>query len=217
MLKVSKEKEPEFFINFNILRNEGETYNDWAEMDKDTKEQLYKYILKNEQNEYCVYCEQKFTYLEPPKMKNYHIEHIWPRDPYKDKTFEYQNLIVTCDDQKDKEKTCDHSKGNKFDPTLFINPVTCDPTILLSHSLADGEINPAVVDEEHPDYKRATYTIELLNLNAKRLTLARQELIDEILEMIGEAKLFSVLEDWLDTHSFPTLIEQILENRDLLS
>ena len=216
MLKVSKKYEPDFFTKFNELRNEGETYDDWSELDSITKEQLYKHILKNEQIEYCAYCEQKFPYLEPPKLKNYRIEHIWPRSLYPEKTFEYKNLLVTCDNQKGKEKTCDHSKENSFDSELFINPVTCDPTMLLTHSLADGEINPVVVDEDHPDYARATYTIKLLNLNAKRLTLARQELIEEILRMIGEEELFNVLEDWVDTHNFPTLINQILENRDLL-
>jgi len=87
--------------------------------------------------------------------------------------------------------------------------------MFLSYSLDDGEINPVVTDAEHLDYERATYTIGLLNLNAKRLTLARQDLIEEILEMIGEPEIFNVLENWVDTHNFPTLISQILDNRDL--
>jgi len=217
MLNINKLQEPESFTNFNVLRNTGETFDDWRELDSNTKEELYQHILVNEQTECCAYCEQKFPYLELPKIKNYRIEHIYPRDTYKEKTFDYDNLIVTCDDQKDKIKTCDHSKANNFNSDLFINPVTENPSEFLRHNLADGEITPVVNYSENISHQRARYTIELLNLNAKRLASAREEFINEILDYITEPELHSVLVDWKETKNFPTLISQLLEDYEIVT
>jgi len=216
MLRIIKGEEPEFFTNFNKLRKSGETYDDWDEIDTDVKEQLFKHLLVDEQSEYCPYCERKILYVEPSGKKKYRIEHIYPRKGddgagYKEKTFEYQNLIVSCDGTWiGKEKTCDHAKAGKFDEGLFINPVEENPINFLKYSMDDGEISP-VKENGEQDYHRANYTIDLLQLNAEPLKHARRGYIDLLIEKSSEADFLDVLNEWSNTRDFPSLTRNLID------
>ena len=212
MLKIIKGEEPEFFADFNILRKSGETYDDWDEIDTEVKEQLFKQILIHEQNEYCPYCERKMLYVEPPEKKKYRIEHIYPRNGgYKEKTFEYQNLLVSCDGTwVSKERTCDNAKADKFNEELVINPVKENPIQFLKYSMDDGEIS-SVEESGKQGYQRAEYTIDLLQLNAEPLKHARRVYIDLLLEKSSEPYFLNVLNDWSDTKDFPSLTKNLID------
>ena len=211
MLKVDKTPEPTFFTEFNALRNSGDTSNNWQELGPPYKEPLYEHLLKKEQKEYCPYCERKIYYDEMANIKSYRIEHIYPRNPYSDKTFEYENLIVCCNGEGEKS-TCDVAKGNKFDEVLFINPVKENPTDHLYHSLSDGKIEPL-----YENCEKSIYTIKLLNLNDDLLVRARIDFVDVVLEKSYELESFDVLKEYSETENFPTLCQQLLENHELIN
>ena len=84
----------------------------------------------------------------------------------------YNNLIVSCNEKN----SCGSIKQNKYSGE-FINPVIENPKEFLTYNIASGEIVPLYKDLEDIRNKRATYTIELLNLNNYVLKDARKNLI----------------------------------------
>lgn len=72
----------------------------------------------------CAYCESKITVVTYGA-----IEHFFPKSLYPDLTFEWTNLLLSCD-------ICNNSrhKGTKFPLDSQGNPLLIDPT--------DGKTNP---------------------------------------------------------------------------
>jgi len=104
------------------------------------------------------------------------------------------------------------NKGNDYDDN-FINPVLDNPNEYLDFNLANGEILPKYTQEETLSYKRAKYTIEILNLNHYKLKEARKNLID-ILQVYKEN--YDDYNEYLqffldDKHSFPSLIKYYMQ------
>ncbi|MBU3191324.1 hypothetical protein K9O30_06760 [Clostridium bowmanii] len=103
-------------------------------------------------------------------------------------------------------------KQNKYSEE-FINPVIENPKEFMTYNLANGEIVPIYKDAEDIRNKRASYTIELLNLNNYVLKDARKNLI-QILEVYREN--YDEISDYLqyfldDGHNFPSLIRFYME------
>lgn len=199
MLKINKEYEPDFLLQYK-RRNSPNT---WIDYDKEVKDNLKEFIINNEQNQYCPYCERTIY-----KSGEAHIEHIKPRDKFPELFQEYNNIIVSCNGNQ----TCGMKKGNQYDDS-FINPVIDNPSEYLDYNLANGEIIPKDTEEETLNYKRAKYTIEVLNLNYSKLKEARKNLID-ILEVYKEN--YDDYNDYLqffldDKHSFPNLIQYYMQ------
>lgn len=80
------------------------------------------------------------------------------------------NLIACCLERK----RCGNSKANKWDE-LFINPVTENPEDYFKYDIKTGKIIPIFKDGEKN--KKASYTIDLLNLNDNRLCDIRKTFI----------------------------------------
>ena len=83
---------------------------------------------------------------------------------------DYNNLIACCLERK----RCGNSKANKWDE-LFINPVTENPEDYFKYDIKTGKIIPIFKDGEKN--KKASYTIDLLNLNDNRLCDIRKTFI----------------------------------------
>lgn len=199
MLKVNKEKEPDFLLEYKKKYSP----RSWADYNKDDiRNEIKKNILVLEQDKYCPYCEKSICDNEG------HIEHIMPRHLYPKEFQNYNNLIVSCDEKN----SCGKYKGNNYNDNL-INPVIDDPAKYFDYNIASGEIIPKNNDESSKEYIRAIYTIETLNLNSYELKEARKALID-ILNVYRENydEYNSYLQYFLDDRqNFPSLIKLFME------
>ena len=200
MLKVNKEKEPNFLLEYKKKY----TPKSWADYNKnDIRNKIKENILITEQETYCPYCEKRIYTNDDG-----HIEHIRPRDLFPKEFQTYDNIIVSCNEKN----SCGINKKNNYDDK-FINPVIDDPKEYLYYSIANGEIIPKSIDENSHEYLRARYTIDALNLNSYELKEARKALID-ILEVYREnyEEYNEYLQFFLDDgHNFPNLIRLYME------
>ena len=116
-----------------------------------------------------------------------HIEHVWPKSSYIEKTFQWDNLVLSCthsDHIGHASQTggvsCGHSDGKRdwpaYDPR-FISPGEPDCERYFEYRAGDGTVRPAAGLSE-PDKVRADYTIGLLNLNCGRLCRLRKDMIE---------------------------------------
>ncbi|MEG1087708.1 MAG: HNH endonuclease, partial [Cetobacterium sp.] len=91
MFKVDKTPEPEFFADFK--RRHGDSIKNWDDMNNypDIKKELRLHMLLEEQDCRCPYCE---TSVDDESDGS--IEHIKPKDLFKNLFLEYNNLITSC-------------------------------------------------------------------------------------------------------------------------
>lgn len=182
MLKVDKQGEPQFFKEFKKKTKP----KNWSDYDYDIKRKLKSFMFENEQGYVCVYCETKLD------LENSQIEHIKPKDKFPKILDDYSNYLVSCINSK----CCGQYKGSKWDEK-FINPTLENPFDYLTYDMMTGEIKP--IAKEGIRYEKAERTIEILNLNNKRLCGARKKFILE----------YKYLDDYQE---FPTLREWLKEN-----
>ncbi len=186
MFKVNKQEEPQFFKDFKKKKKP----NNWKAYDPDIKRELKSYMFKEEQGYNCPYCEIILT------LDNSQIEHIKPKDKFPKELNSYSNYLVGCKNNK----TCGSYKDNNWDDN-FINPTLEDPREYLIYDIMSGEIIP--IATEGIKYEKAKITIEMLNLNDKRLCDVRKTFIVTNKDMI----------EYLDIYKeFPTLREWMKEN-----
>lgn len=187
MLKVNKLEEPTFLIDFKKKVH----IKNWKQMDDFPKEKrsLRDRLLIEEQNYYCPYCEIKLSI-----DSGMSIEHIKPKNTFSALLLEYNNLIVSCKNKN----TCDQKKQAKWSQN-FINPVEEDPENYLEYNLSTGEIEAK--KHNGPDYEKAKYTIDTLNLNSTKLVQSRKALLKAIIYCDR---------DYLDSYDsdFPNLIKK---------
>ena len=137
-------------------------------------------------NNYCNYCEENVGTT---------IEHIYPRGLFPNKTFVWENYLWTCKECNGKHKISqfqifksansseiiDLVKDYSFvrpsnEDTVFINPRLENPLDYLQIDLESGLFESKENNTNTRAYKRAAYTIETLQLNArKRLVANRQK------------------------------------------
>lgn len=165
MRYVEKVDTPQFFID------DISGLSTWDEYTN--KKPLREYILKEEQNHLCIYCESTIS----AENDNSHIEHIKPKDTakYPELTFEYTNLVVSCNGnchnlQHDENKyCCGHIKDNEYSDTEFLNPVeTRNIREYFEYDIDEGKIKSSLLD-----ISKSKYMIDTLHLNEGRLTVAR--------------------------------------------
>ncbi|MCD4757232.1 MAG: TIGR02646 family protein [Arcobacteraceae bacterium] len=173
MRYIKKFDTPQFFIDdTNALSL-------WNEYLAQNKRKLRKYILENEQNSLCCYCEGKIS------VENSHLEHIKPKslDPLT-LTFEYSNISVSCNgicDSGNEREYCGHKKENGFDENKFLNPTVIENIREYFKYENDGEIKSSGINNE-----KVLYTILLLQLNTfnNYLQEARKKALVEFREAV---------------------------------
>ncbi len=153
MKYIKKTQIPQFFIDTTSRLN------NWSEYQGLDKRILKSYILENEQNNLCGYCESKVT------LNGSHIEHIKPKSlDINSLTFDYYNLIVSCNgscnNNYNQSETCGHIKGEEYNENLFLNPTT--QKIIRQYFKYE---NSGKIDSSGLDEIKALYTINLLKLN----------------------------------------------------
>ncbi|MGL6064141.1 MAG: retron system putative HNH endonuclease [Fusobacteriaceae bacterium] len=198
MFKINKTSEPEKFTEFkkhNQMKNWGD-YNNHPEI----KQCLRKHSLLKEQDFCCPYCEIEID------VESSETEHIKPKDKFKEEFQDFNNLITACKTPK----SCGNSKGNKWDPN-FINPVLEDPADYFTYDVKTGKIKPKFTDGI--ELTKAEITIELLNLNNKRLASARKVFI---LKWKRSIEYLDSIKDLDSIREYRSLREFMIENKDII-
>lgn len=138
---------------------------------------LLKEQLRQEQKGLCCYCCQMLE-------EQVTIEHLKSRDKYPKLTFDYGNLLLSCQ----QSKQCDNAKGNdELDLTPLM--IACDTEIMLK---VNGELNP-ISD-------RAKQAIDLLNLNNADLCQRRKQVIGDLFGIDNELNQenLELMFEWMD-------------------
>ncbi len=170
MRYIQKLDTPDFFLeDTQFLTN-------WGNYTE--KKELKKYILNNEQNHLCCYCESKVTISGDKEKDGSHLEHIKPKKFYSNLTFYYQNLIVSChgtchnSNNDDTRHSCGHKKDDDYDGAKFLNPTMVnDIRDYFKYETIENE--KIEISPTSKDPIKAQYMIDILHLNAEPLLIAR--------------------------------------------
>ena len=181
MKKIDKGEAPAFFTDF-VKKERPKVWDDIAPI----RSRLRKYILENEQQGYCAYTEIKIN-----DDNDCHIDHYRTRNLFPEKTFEYQNLLVSCNVEEYGAKYKDKHVKGKSDYDTLVNPVEDNPADYMEYAFT-GEVLP--IDDNEKGMKAIAY----FNLNQRSLLNRRKKAIlnlkamkgmlneDELVEAIGE-------------------------------
>ena len=142
-----------------------------------------KETLKHETHCKCMYCESYISVVSPE-----HIEHYHPQSLYPKKTFEWENLGLSC-------PWCNIKKNDKFDEEYPpINPYYEDPNSFF--------ISLGTMIVHKPGNIRAEISENLFDLNRPELLECRKNAINSV----------SLLLDRYRTTSNPTLKKILRDN-----
>jgi uncharacterized protein (TIGR02646 family) len=184
---------------------------DWAQIPRTVKQAIRDRLYRHQLG-LCGYCEGSLGVL------GRHIEHIEPKGGIggnPTRTFEYSNLIASCQGDTEKpiragqDASCGHfkdqlirSKG-AFSLGDFISPreAGCEQKFKY---LSDGRIIPAAQPGK-PDHLRAQYTIKVAGLDCHRLRNRRRQIAGKLIRQIARLKndavqLQSLANHYLGTH-----------------
>ena len=177
MKYIQKQKEPSSLTAWNQKQSKKASISNWSSFTKSVKNDVYQSLLE-EQGYICCYCGISIS------RKNCHIEHYRPKSKYQDLTFEYTNLIASCQGEDEIKPTrpvhCGHKKTNWFDEEFMLSPLKPDCASYFRYSGA-GDILPA---NDPKKETAAETTIEHLALNINKLRKMRRIAVDAVLEAI---------------------------------
>lgn len=170
MKYIQKGQEPEEFTQWKKAKPKKYQSKDWKKLNPSPKKVLHEALLR-EQGCICCYCERSIS------KNNSHIEHLVPKkglnaDP--SLTFEYQNLLCSCDGNASENEGLTHCgirKDDWFDAALMVSPLDKDCADCFCYTTT-GKILPTDVAEKQ---KMAEETINRCNLNHPILKKMRQE------------------------------------------
>ncbi len=166
MRYIQKSDTPQFF------KDDTKNLQNWKEYKE--KRKLKKFLLENEQDFLCCYCEGKVD------LDSSHIEHIKPKSLDIEKlTFDYKNLVASCNgicNNNEDREYCGHKKENNFDEDSFLNPTKVENIREYFIYNIEGEILPSKMDKT-----KSKYTIDLLQLNTSNSYLqeARKKSLEQ--------------------------------------
>lgn len=173
MKYIKKSQEPSSLTEWNKRR--GNKTPNWKSFSQPVKNDVYYSLLK-EQGYICCYCGR------PISRKECHIEHFKPKSVYKELTFEYTNLIASCQGEDEERPRvpvhCGHKKQAWYDEELMVSPLNPKCADFFRYS-GFGEILP--VDD--PDKQLAAKTtITKLALDINKLRKLRRVAIDTAMQ-----------------------------------
>ena len=174
MLNLNRD-EPECFSSFKI-KNNPHSYSDDCD-EYELRECLRKALLK-EQKYQCFYCEKKIE-NNPSKV---HIDHIKQRTVYHKLECTYSNMALSCNDNSHCAKYKDNQEiwdNNKFLRIVSENSELQENVADFFIYISNGKVavKKSLTEDEK---KRATNTIEYLNLNHKDLVATRENIFSQL-------------------------------------
>lgn len=173
MKYIQKGREPDSLTKWK--QKLGKKTPDWKAFPQSIKNEVYQSLLQ-EQGYICGYCGMAIA------RKQCHIEHFRPKSVYRHLTFEYTNLIASCqgeDEHKPRVPVhCGHKKQAWFDEELMISPLDRKCADYFKYS-GFGEILPTDDLDKQPAAKT---TIQKLALSIDKLRKMRRAAIDAVLQ-----------------------------------
>ena len=166
--------EPDSFKAWKVKHPNATTWKSFTKNVKEKKE-LQDALLK-EQGYLCCYCCRSIT--NATKKEEPTVEHFELKALYPDKTFDYANLLVSCN----AAKTCNKGRGEKI---LTLNPCKTEDISQISfeektEEVAGKEITGFFVVSSNDIFN---YEINnVLNLNEKHLLKDRTKKVVEKVE-----------------------------------
>ena len=168
MIYIQKNEEPDEIVRWKRkFKNVHGRVPQYDDIRQAQEKKILKEALMSEQKKVCCYCCTRL------RIEQMHIEHFRPQSTYPDLSLEYDNLLASCQGEKQLGKNCGHAKKNQFDETLMISPLEegCEQHFVYQW---DGTVESASMED-----KVAKYTIDVLALNERRLCKARETAIWE--------------------------------------
>ena len=106
--------------------------------------------------ERCMYCHDSL---------GSDIEHFWPKDPYPERMFVWENMLLCC-------TPCGRFKGNRFpldenNAPLLVDPVLDEPWDYISFEPLTGNIVPRYDPVANSYSQKGTETVTLLKLDRR--------------------------------------------------
>jgi len=175
----------------------------WSEIGKNEKgfkTKLREYILLEEQNMLCAYCNQE---IEAEDTYS-NTDHLKKRDWCGRETLEYRNLLVSCKNKFHCENIKDNFKFthcSEFDK--IVNPVIENPDNFFDYGI-DGDIF-AKNGLNQLDKEKAEFTIKVFALNNSSLKKDRAK-IGATLSFYSDSELNDILND---IANYPSFIKNI--------
>jgi uncharacterized protein (TIGR02646 family) len=149
----------------------------------------------------CAYCESKVTVVTYGQ-----IEHFYPKGQYIDRTFEWENMLLSCD-------LCNNSqhKGTRFPLDEDENPLLIDPTTTApeDHLLFSWDSRAGLASVYGRD-TRGQETVQTFDLNGERgrkeLLKSRSEHVKTLMALLriaegGDEEARSLLVDSCESRS----------------
>lgn len=170
MLDIKKE-EPIFFkeIKKNILQTKVSSA--WKENSvRNISHILREHILLDEQELLCCYCEKEID--ESSEVSN--IDHFKTRNLFPNLTLDYNNLVVSCNANKQCSSYKDKHVKSQKDYENIVNPVLENPNEYFDYLLT-GEIFPRD-NLRDSARKKAIFTIKIFQLNSTKQVNSRKEI-----------------------------------------
>ena len=148
---------------------------------------LREYMLLEEQNLLCAYCEKEID--DNPKNSN--IDHFKTRNLFPELTLEYSNLLVSCNVKERCSSFKDIHIRSREEYANIVNPILENPNDFFDY-LTTGEI---VAKNE-----KGQFTIDIFQLNATSLIQCRFQVIKSLEHL--DLSLEEIYEIFSDYHSF---------------
>lgn len=196
MKYIKKNQPPQELTDWKKSENE-----DWKptykELRGDIKTSVHQSLLK-EQGFICCYCGQTIH------KEDSHIEHLKPQHQYPDLALDYNNMIASCQGEREEPPPvpvhCGHKKHQWYDDNLMVSPLDVNCADFFHYTI-DGQMLPS----NDPDKNKAAQTtIEKIGLNIDKLKRMRKKEIERILEEIE--RILGVL-DALSSEDIKMLID----------
>ena len=156
MKQLVKGSAPDFFTKF-VIHNQPESWKDISPVRQDLRE----YILA-EQGNLCAYTEIYLSGGEKCHIDHYHTRNLFPEE-----TFNFDNMLVSCNSEEYGAKYKDKQIKTKSDYHDLINPLVESPSDYLEFTLT-GDIVAVNASEKGEN------TISFFNLNEKSLVERRR-------------------------------------------
>ena len=145
---------------------------------KEQKKRLGQHLLPI-QKHICCYCEKQFD------NNPHHIEHFIEQHDDKTKTYDYENLFLSCEGEStkkdnDENTSCGHKKTDSRHANTPINyNLLLNPANIATQNCFEYEDSGKIIPNKKSagSQQQALYTIKRLNLDNQRLKNERQTAI----------------------------------------
>jgi uncharacterized protein (TIGR02646 family) len=171
MMKVSRPETPEILqeadqwgVEYAANKAANPSYSfQWKTRNGKPINQHILPLLKAMTADHCAYCDG----YPVGQMSLETIDHFRPKSVYPELAYQWQNLFLCC-------TRCQAAKKEEFSDHL-LKPDEADYDFnrffIMNFDSGEIEVNLLATD---PDKVKASYTIELLDLNAKAVCISRQ-------------------------------------------